>query len=138
MLAAEDLDVAADALLAQCERDSTAPAYTEATFRYKLRRARAREPVIARKLTALTPDPLRREEVKTLIRSARLTPLQHECLTLRLDGFTFADIGQLCGSTKQNAQATFVAALATLRRSWRMYQYSGLAEVYRSEVRRWR
>lgn len=136
VLAAEDLDFVADALLAICARDAEAPAYTEATFGYKLRRDRTQEPVIARKLAALSPDPLRLEEVRALIDGARLTPHQHECLTLRLDGFTFADIGRLCGSTKQNAQTTFVAALGKLRRSWRTYSYTGLAEVYQSETRR--
>ena len=137
-LPAEDLDFVADALLALCESDAAAPAYTEATFHYKLRRARVREPVIARRIAALSPDPLRLEEVGALILSARLTPAQHECLTLRLDGFTFADVGTLCGTSKQSARTTFVAALAKLRRAWRTYRYAGLAEVYRSELRRGR
>lgn len=138
MLPAEDLDFVADALLALCESDASAPAYTEATFQYKLRRARAREPVIARMLAQLAPDPLGEKEVAALIGAARLTPYQHECLTLRLDGFTFADIGRLCGTTKQSVQATFIASISKLKKSWRGYAYSGLAEVYRSEVRRGR
>ena len=137
-LSDEDLDFVADALLALCESDASAPAYTEATFRYKLRRARAREPVIARRITALSPDPLRLEEVNALILGARLTPVQHECLTLRLDGFTFADVGTLCGTSKQSARTTFVAALAKLRRAWRTYPYAGLAETYRRETGRGR
>ena len=135
-LPAEDLSFIADALLAICEKDAAAPADTEAAFLQKLRRARTREPAIARMLLALSPDPLRWEELSALVEQAHLTPHQHECLALRLDGFTFADIGQLCGSSKQSAQKTFVAALGKLRRMRRAYPYTGLPEVYRSEI--WR
>ena len=136
LLSSEDLDFVADALLALCESDQRAPVYTDALFEYKLRRARAREPVIARKLAAIDPDPLGFCELATIVAHARLTRRQQECLTLRLDGFTFSDIGMICGGTRQTARTCFIAVIAKLRRSWRTYPYSGLADVYLSETRR--
>ena len=107
-------------------------------FRLKLRQARTREPLLARTLAGLAPDPLGAEEMEGLIARSRLTEHQYECVALRLDGFTFADISALCGKSKQNVRGAFVASLGKLRRAWRDDPYAGLAAVYRSETSRGR
>jgi|GEM_PF-6689911 DNA-binding CsgD family transcriptional regulator len=79
-----------------------------------------------------------RQECAALLELARLTPSQEEVLAMRLEGFTFEQIGRRRSITKQGVQKVFIAALKKLRVAWRVYPLRGLAEVYRAEIRRGR
>ena len=75
-------------------------------------------------------------ECLAIVERAHLTKRQAEVLSLRLEGYTFEQIGQHRGHTKQGAQRIFMQALKKIRRSVHVYRYRGLGEVYRFEVLR--
>ena len=132
----EDLSFVADALLALCERERDAPYFTEDGFEAKLMRIRHRETHSAGELVAGRGDQMLAIECRDVMRAAGLTARQREVLDLRLEGFTFEEIGQFGRTTKQGAMRVFVQALKKVSRTFRAYPYAGLSEVYRSEVKR--
>lgn len=132
----EDLSFVADALLALCVRERDAPFFTEDGFEAKLHRIRCRETVSAGELISERVDSLLGVECRDVLREAGLTDRQREVLDLRLEGFTFEEIGQIGRTTKQGVQSVFIGALKKVARTFRDYPYAGLSEVYRSEVRR--
>lgn len=126
----------ADALLALCERSPERPYYTEFAMRGKLARADKREPLYGHLLLGRRDDALLRSECAAVFEIARLTTRQQEVLWMRLEGWTFEEIGTKRGHSKQGAQHIFVQALKKLARSFRTYPYQGLSEVYRRETKR--
>ena len=131
----EDVGLVADTLLAACERDPSRPFYTESNFRTKLRRAQAKIPILQR-LVGGTQDELLRKEYRDVLANARLTDRQNQVLTMRLEGFSFEEIGLVRGHTKQGARNIFVQAIKKVWASFAVYPYTGLSDVYRHEVRR--
>lgn len=135
---AEDLRFVADALLALCARDRDAPFYTEQGFESKLIRVRRKESSspTAGEMVAQRADSLLAVECRDVMTAARLTLRQQEVLNLRLEGFTFEEIGRQGRTSKQGAMSIFVQALKKISRTFRDYPYAGLSEVYRCEVKR--
>lgn len=131
-----DLAFVADALLALCEAEARAPFYTESTFERKLVKARQKEPLFAKLAPKAGDDALLESECRQVFRAASLTARQTEVLTLRLEGHTFEEIGARNRRTKQSAMNVFVQALKKIRRSFDVYPYAGLSEVYKREIRR--
>ena len=131
-----DLSFVADALLALCVPEKDAPFCTEDGFEAKLQRWRWREGGAADEIAARRVDSMLAVECRDVVRGAGLTPRQREVLELRLEGFTFEEIGTFGRTTKQGAMSVFVQALKKISRTFRDYPYAGLSEVYRSEVKR--
>jgi DNA-binding NarL/FixJ family response regulator len=133
----DDLRFVADALLALCEPDPSRPFYSEEAFDHKLKLAYHREPkLIGLILVKHLQDDLLAHECEDVLDAAGLTCRQLEVLQMRIEGYTFEEIGARGNHTKQGAQNIFVQALKKLGRSCRVYRYEGLSEVYRSELRR--
>ena len=132
----EDLSFVADALLALCAKERDAPFFTEGGYEAKLNRHRSRESAVAGDLATGRVDSLLGVECRDVMRGAGLTAHQREVLDLRLEGFTFEEIGEHRRTTKQAAQNVFIQALKKVSRTFREYPYAGLSEVYRSEVKR--
>jgi hypothetical protein len=133
---AVDLSFVADALLAMCESERDAPFYTENGFEAKLQRIRRRETHSASELISGRGDRMLAVECRDVLKDAGLTPRQWEVLDLRLEGFTFEEIGGFSRTSKQAAMNVFIQALKKVSRTFRAYPYAGLSEVYRSEVKR--
>ncbi len=132
----EDLSFVADALLALCEREPDAPFFTEDGFEAKMMRIRQRESTSAGELVSGRRDAMLVIECRDVMRAAGLTPRQREVLDLRLEGFTFEEIGRFGRTTKQGAMSVFIQAIKKVSRTFKAYPYAGLSEVYRSEVKR--
>jgi hypothetical protein len=131
-----DLSFVADALLAMCETEPEAPFLTENGFEAKLYRHRRRETYTAGELISGRGDHMLTIECRDVMTAAGLTPRQQEVLDLRLEGFTFEEIGGFSHTSKQAAMNVFVQALKKVSRTFRAYRYAGLSEVYGSEVKR--
>jgi len=133
----DDLSFVADALLALCEPDPDMPVFDELGMDRKMQAARKND---TRYVTDLakksTGADLLASELADVLAQSTLTCRQMEVFQLRLQGFTFEEIGGRGLHTKQAAQAVFVQALKKLARSYRVYRYEGLNEVYESERRR--
>jgi hypothetical protein len=99
----EDLASLADAFLALCEPSRDAPFYCEDHFRLKFRKE-VPVPPLDQQLARRPGDPLLRSECQDVLRSAKLTKRQMEVINQRLDGWTFEEIGEWEGHTKQGAQ----------------------------------
>lgn len=131
-----DLSFVADALLALCLPERDTPFYTEDGFEAKLQRIRRREADPAGELASRQGDEMLAIECRDVFRRAGLTPRQREVLDLRLEGYTFEEIGFKIRTTKQGAMSVFVQALKKVSRTFRDSPYAGLSEVYRSETKR--
>ncbi len=81
-------------------------------------------------------DTLLAMECKEIYHTAKLTRRQSKVLELRLGGWTFEEIGNKRGHSRQGAQQIFSQALKKLARALRVYPYKGLSEVYQDELRR--
>lgn len=132
----EDCLFIADALLALCEKPADRPYYSEEGMRAKLRKAQQREPIYGHLLGGKQDDPILKEECVEVFDLANLTVRQTEVLWMRLEGYTFEEIGKSGGHSKQGAQNIFVQALKKLSRAFRVYPFRGLSDVYREETRR--
>lgn len=132
----QDFGFVADALLALCERDNEKPFYSDEEFRHKLIKASRKEPFASQLPLAEGHQVLLHDECCAVFEKARLTKRQADVLTRRLEGFTFEEIGDTAGHSKQGAQSIFVQALKKLSRSFHVYRYTGLSDVYRKETRR--
>ncbi len=132
----EDLSFVADALLEMCAKERTAPFLTEEGFERRLQRFQSRERRPAEELISGRGDAMLSVECRDVMQGAGLTERQREVLEMRLDGFTFDEIGQFRRITKQGAKSVFIQALKKIARTFRDYRYAGLSEVYRSEVKR--
>jgi hypothetical protein len=125
-----------EALLALCERSSDRPFYSEQMLERKLKVAQQKDPLYGHLLMGRNEDEILRHECQEIFTRARLTERQASVLTMRLDGFTFEEIGRRGGHTKQGAQSIFLQALKKLTRAFRVYPFRGLNEVYRQELKR--
>lgn len=132
----ENLKRSADMLLARVERDPWAPHYRESTFKRKLYDSNRRALNLPLPSGGLESNILLQSEWADVIEAANLTDRQLTILGLRLEGYTFEQIGELGGHTKQGAQNIFFQGAKKLARAWMDYPYRGLASVYRDEVRR--
>ncbi len=131
-----DLSLLADAILAPLDRDPERPCYREDSFRRKLLEANRRAMGLPAPPSGREADALLESEWADIVAAADLTEVQTDVLSLRLAGFTFEEIGQRRGHTKQGAQNIFFQGAKKLARAWHGYPYRGLAQVYRDEVRR--
>jgi len=134
-MSCQDLAFVADALLSICEQDRAAPFYRDEDFARLLRSERP-EPLYEEMVAATGPDELVRQECAWILQRARLTPRQERVLRQRLQGATFEMIGRGLGGSKQYAQQVFSQVVKKIWRARNVYRYAGLAEVYRSEIRR--
>lgn len=132
----QDFAFVADALLALCEREREAPFYSNEEFRLKELVASRRDRFAGHLGLAEESDFLFQEECRAVFDNAKLTERQAEVLTQRLEGCTFEQIGKESGHSKQNAQSVFILAIKKLSRSFHVYRYRGLSEVYRGETQR--
>lgn len=132
----QDLSFVADALLSLCDRSDDAPFYTEDIMRSKLKRAEIKDPKAGHCVLPRAESELFRRELNELFESAGLTERQYEVLLLRLDGWTFEEIGAKGGHSKQGAQNIFLQALKKLVRTFRVYRFRGLSDVYEQETHR--
>ncbi len=128
-----DLPARSDALLAAVPKPKDSPFISEKYLRRKVIRDAQIDPkVIA------PPDlaaPLTFAEVRAVLRSCQLTAHQRVVVYQVLEGRTLEEIG--AGHVSRQAiWKTFQAALKKIRSHWDVYPYSGLADVYRSEIRR--
>lgn len=141
-LPTENLSFVADALLALVGPERDAPYATEAAWERKETRMRRREvgsladdsPLFA-SLAEKADGPLLARECAEVISSCGLTPTQRLVLNLRMEGYSFEQIGQMRHTTKQGAMNVFVQGLRKVGRTLRAYPYRGLDEVYRTECR---
>ncbi|CAN5516490.1 hypothetical protein BH11ARM1_BH11ARM1_18010 [soil metagenome] len=81
-------------------------------------------------------DALLATECQTVYDNAKLTPRQASVLQMKLSGYTFEEIGERRGSSKQSSQNIFLQAVKKIARALHVYPYAGLADVYNSETRR--
>ena len=132
----EDLKFVADALLALCERAPQQPFYSDEGLRVKLKRAERKEALYGHLVHHRGEDPLLKSECADVFHRAKLTPKQSDVLLRRLEGWTFEEIGNVAGHSKQGAQHIFIQALKKIARSLHVYPFRGLSEVYRWETRR--
>lgn len=132
----QSLNLRADALLASVERPDDAPYFREFTFKYKLRRdglrtfrekKRPADPMVRLALRA---------EWRQIIEYARLTQLETEVLQGWIAGDTFDVLSILHRTSKQSVYKAFKKALRKIREAYDAYPYSGLADVFLSEIRR--
>jgi hypothetical protein len=130
------LEEAADALLAEHERDPERPWYTTANFARKLRASNARASRSAVADGSEAADLLMRRQLADLAGKARLTCKQSQVVGHRLFGDSLVEIAKLYGYTKQCAFVIFSQAVRRLRRALKDDPYFGIEEVYRAEVRR--
>lgn len=124
-------ELEADSLLARIEKSREYPHYSEEGLIRKLKRCHQRS-------YHLKPSPvsdpayyLADQEWREIVRLARLTARQREVWYFRKTGWTFEEIGNWNGTTKQGALNVFRQASAKIRRAHATYPFVGLAEVYR-------
>jgi hypothetical protein len=123
-------------LLALCEKAPQRPYYSEEGLRVKLKRSERKDPLYGHLVHHRGEDPLLKSECAEVFSRARLTPRQKEVLLRRLEGWTFEEIGNASGHSRQGAQHIFIQSLKKIARSFHVYPFRGLSEVYRWETRR--
>lgn len=128
----------ADALLAAQPRPKESPFYREATFFLKLR-GYLRE-IRSRKDP---PEPpafyrLLRHEWCEIIEGAGLDDDEALILREHLSGASTTSLGKLLGASRQAIHQRFQRAIEKIRVSYAVYPYAGLAEAYRSDIKRGR
>ncbi len=126
----------ADQILRRIERIDACPHYVEDSFRRKMMLALNRE----RKLRPAQEDKshvyLLEMEWERVFCQARLTQRQIDVVRARLAGQTFEEAGQRQGCSKQAILNILKQAVKKIEAVSSVYPYTGLAEVYREEVRR--
>ena len=132
----EDLRFVAEALLAMCAEDRECPVTDDFELDRRAAAARKREHLWTALVSRRRNDPLLEAECRDVFSRAKLTDLQAHTFAMRLDGFSFEEIGRWNGTSRQSAQRTFVGALRRIGKAWRSYRYRGISEVYRWEVAR--
>ncbi|MCS6829351.1 MAG: sigma factor-like helix-turn-helix DNA-binding protein [Armatimonadota bacterium] len=128
-----------DLLLKLAGRDECYPAYPES-------RNAQREQVDALRASQLAclhhnlqvdaVNFLRRREIALMLENASLTPRQREVVELFLHGYTFEEIGQQWGISKQAAHKLFLRACEAIRRSWMRSPLYGLTLTYHESTLR--
>jgi hypothetical protein len=130
-----DIQFVSDALLALFDPHRS---WTEKQFKREIpvSQLNADEQIFGALSSGRSSDLLLCHECSDICDRAKLTETQAKVLSMRLEGMTFEEIGDRRGSTKQAAQKVFIHAIKKLAASMRVYRYTGLADVYRNEVRR--
>lgn len=132
----DDLPARADAFLAEHPRPREAPFYREATFTRKLqgyrREIRTRKP---------PPEPpsfhqLLRREMLEIVEASGLDPVESMLVREHLCGLSLQLLGRSLGVSRQAAHERFHRAIEKIRACYAVYPYAGLAEAYRSELKR--
>lgn len=129
----DDLPARSDALLAEVPRPKDSPFVNERYLQRKALRDRFIDPRVV-----APPDPaapLTFSEIRAVIRSCPLTGYQRHIVNAVLEGETEVAISE-GRVTRQAISKTFRQAIKKIRAHWHVYPYSGLADVYRSEIRR--
>jgi DNA-binding CsgD family transcriptional regulator len=130
-----DIEFVVEALLSICEPMS----YTPIQHRRKERTfsdCDVQQKFYQALLLGRSHDPLLAAECKEIYDRARLTPKQAYVLELRLNGHSFDDIGRRRGRSRNATQNLFLQAIKKLSHAAHVYRYTGLADVYRSEILR--
>lgn len=131
-----DLKFVADTLLALCDSPPDAPFLPDR----KLVRRQAKEEegdvIYVNFATGRRYDDLMRIECLEVFERARLTAKQRDVVVKKLEGWTFEEISRANRSTRQSVYTCFLNGIKKLRRALRVYPYTGLSEVYRSETKR--
>ncbi len=128
-----DPEALSDLLLRLAGRDEHYPAYPES-------RNVQRELVDAQRAPQLAPlhhhlqvdavGFLRRREIALMLQSTTLTPRQREVVELFLQGYTFEEIGDRWGISKQAAHKLFLRACEAIRQRWADHPLFGLTLTY--------
>jgi len=134
----EDLRFVAEALLAMCAEERENPFTDDLELDRRAASARKREHLWTALASRRRNDPLLEAECRDVVAHANLTEHQANTFAMRIDGFSFEEIGRWHGTSRQSAQRTFVGALKRITRAWRAYRYRGISDVYRMEVARQR
>jgi len=114
-------------------RDEQYPAYPESRNAQRELADAQRAPQLAPLHHNLQVDAvgfLRRREIALMLQSATLTPRQREAVELFLHGYTFEEIGQHWGISKQAAHKLFLRACEAIRQSWTKHPLYGLTLTY--------
>jgi DNA-binding NarL/FixJ family response regulator len=136
VIADDTMRFVAEALLEMCEQERSAPFYTDRLYARLTRRRSEREVPYGALLRRFGHDSLLASECEEVYHMAKLTPRQSEVLSMRLEGYSFEEIGRHRRHTKQGAQRIFVQALKKIAHSFRVYPYAGLSDVYERETHR--
>lgn len=122
--------IVADQVAKQIVRDRQAPHYTEEGFDRKLRRAKQRESQLPVLWSHAHTHYLLTQEWNAIIAEADLTEAQFEVIDLRIEGYTFEEIGRRRGHTKQGAARIFEQGARKLAAAYAECATRGLHEVY--------
>ncbi len=136
MFRADDIDRAADLLLASVDRDRNQPHYTDHYLQRKIRQSEKRDTRLHYSSKQPEVNYLLEREWNDILTLAHLTPTQRLVVTLRITGWTFEAIGQRRGCSKQGISNIWCQAIKKIGRVLHVYPYRGLADVYRNETRR--
>lgn len=128
-----DPEALSDLLLRLAGRDEHYPAYPESRNVQRELADAQRAPQLAPLHHNLQVDAvnlLRRREIALMLESTPLTPRQREAVELFLRGYTFEEIGQHWGISKQAANKLFLRACDAIRQSWTEHPLHGLTLTY--------
>lgn len=131
-------EIEADRILAAIVRDDR-PHYSDEALdrKAKVDRLRGRQLAAAALGKCEAAVILRRQTMRRVLASSKLTGRQLEVLAAKLSGDGWLEIGRRFGYSRQAAQGIFKQAIGKVRRAWRAYPFAGLDEVYRQEVSRY-
>lgn len=130
------VNLPADAFLAAQPRSKEAPFFIESTFAYKLRRDRSRTFKRGPELGDPVERQLLRDEWEDVRSRADLSAREALVVQARLSGETFEEIGHRLAITRQAAHLVWQGAVTKLQRARASSPYTGLRDVYLSEIRR--
>lgn len=117
------------------DRKCEYPYAREDTFERKLKRHRSKVGALRDDIAAYDPaNYLEARELATALERSCLTRHQREVFDLYLNGNTLEEIGRRFGITKQAVYKNLRLVKAKMRRASRQNPYTGLADVYRSEL----
>ncbi len=132
----DDLPARADALVARHNPREEFPFFREKNFVVKLRREGSK----VGKIKQRTVDPAQRylnvSEWRETLRLAGLTARECATLGLVIRGDSLSGIAVAEGVSRQAVHQRFQRIVEKIRLAYDVYPYAGLADVYRSELKR--
>lgn len=132
----DDLPARADALVAAYNRREEFPFFREKNFVVKLRREGSK----IRKIKQRPIDPAQRylnvREWRETLRFAGLTDREAATLAQVIRGDSLSGIAVFEGVSRQAVHQRFQRIVEKIRVAYDVYPYAGLADVYRSELKR--
>lgn len=135
----KDLEILADLLLRLAGRDEHYPAYPESRNAQRELIDAQRAPQLAPLHHNLQMDAvhfLRQREVAMILECTPLTRRQRQVIDLFLRGFTFEEMGNEWGISKQAAHKLFLRACEAIRQIWASHPMNGLTHTYREATLR--